>query len=135
MHFLITLESLKFGALLGNPAITFYVLCHNFSTFCYPLLSIFRKIFMAFTMILMIFFFFFFKKILISFTSFFSPFFSFLERFNICFYSLEISATEFSSSESSLSDSLAEISISLIIYLGIFFSLTTCLHSSKKAWG
>ena len=133
MHFLITLESLKFGALLGNPAITFYVLCHNFSTFCYPLLSIFRKIFMAFTMILMIFFFFFFKKILISFTSFFSPFFSFLERFNICFYSLEISATEFSSSESSLSDSLAEISISLIIYLGIFFSLTTCLHSSKKA--
>ena len=135
MHFLITLESLKFGALLGNPAITFYVLCHNFSTFCYPLLSIFRKIFMAFTMILMIFFFFFFKKILISFTSFFSPFFSFLERFNICFYSLEISATEFSSSESLLSDSLAEISISLIIYLGIFFSLTTCLHSSKKAWG
>ena len=135
MHFLITLESLKFGALLGNPAITFYVLCHNFSTFCYPLLSIFRKIFMAFTMILMIFFFFFFKKILISFTSFFSLFFSFLERFNICFYSWEISATEFSSSESLLSDSLAEISISLIIYLGIFFSLTTCLHSSKKAWG
>ena len=135
MYFLIILESLKFGALLRNPAITFYVLCHNFSTFCYPLFSIFRKIFMAFTMILMIFFFFFFKKILISFTSFFSPFFSFLERFNICFYSLEISATEFSSSESSLSDSLAEISISLIIYLGIFFSLTTCLHSSKKAWG
>ena len=135
MHFLITLESLKFGALLGNPAITFYVLCHNFSTFCYPLLSIFRKIFMAFTMILMIFFFSSSKRFWYLSQASFRFFFSFLERFNICFYSLEISATEFSSSESLLSDSLAEISISLIIYLGIFFSLTTYLHSSKKAWG
>ena len=57
----------------------------------------------------------------------------------VCFYSSEFSSSVFSSSEfissdSSLSDSSEEMSISLIIYLAITFSLTTYLHSSRNTW-
>ena len=44
------------------------------------------------------------------------------------------SSSEFCSSEFPLSES-EEISISSMIYLGIFFSLTMYLHSSKNTWG
>ena len=133
MYFLIILESLKFGALLRNPAITFYVM----SQFFHILLSFvfhLQKDFYGIHNDTGGFFLFLLQKDFDIFHKLLFAFFSFLERFNICFYSLDISATEFSSLESSLSHSLAEIYISLIIYLGIFFSLTTCLHSSKKAW-
>ena len=49
------------------------------------------------------------------------------------FFLLEFSSSEFfikiSSSESE------EISILSIMHLEVFFSLTTYLHSSKRAWG
>ena len=58
----------------------------------------------------------------------------------VCFYLSEFSlpvfsTSEFSLSESSLLDSSEEIYISLIIHLGIFFSLTTYLHSSENTRG
>ena len=78
---------IKIGALLRNLAVFFMCYIITSSTFCYPLFFIFRKIFMAFSMILTLFsfsslekcwylsqvffcvlFFFFFWKTLIPFT-------------------------------------------------------------------
>ena len=53
-----------------------------------------------------------------------------LEGYLLEFPSLEFSSLEFSSSEFSLSESMSSI-----IHLDIFFSLTTYLHSSKNTSG
>ena len=84
-------QLLKIGALFRNPAVLFMKFMIISSTFWYPLLFIFRKIFMAFTRyitILTLFFFFVFWKILI-FCIFFSLFvFLFYEKILILFTSL-----------------------------------------------
>ena len=118
-------------------------------------LFFFRKILIALSGHLSLFFSFFFRKILTSFTCFFSKnLFVFLiifsNHFCICIqknhktkllvtlvlfkFSSKFFPLEFSSWEFSLSE-LEQISILSIICLGIFFYLTTDLHSSKNTWG
>ena len=69
MYFLIVLGLLKNWNLIEWPNIFFMCNIIISSTFWSPLFFIFRKIFMALTMMLMLFIFFFFRKIYVSFAS------------------------------------------------------------------
>ena len=151
---------------MRNQQLFFYVLYNNSYTSWYPLF-IFRKTFMAFTTILMIFLFFFIRNILISFMRVLTFFFLLLKDFDtfheplfeafccfsdsvqqsflymgkiifdgffiLRFYGVYFYPSEFSSLK------LFFIRIYFIRFirgnLGIFFLLTTCLHSSRNTWG
>ena len=111
----------------------------------------FSKIWISFSSLFLPFAFFFFRKVLISFTCFvlksffvfliiFIYHFLYMQKKKLIFFTriffiriflrmsffIRIFSAEFSSLESE------ETSISSIIYLGIFFSLITYLHSSKN---